>query len=138
MAHVPAKAKSNETTGTTRLFRFTDVTGAVITVDAIDAVVDIVKAITTDGGDVSNYLKRNQGTLHKAVTEFVQKQRDNDVSGLVHKTRQTIPTIDTTGGRNREAFIQFKIREAPLSWRNGSVKTLPELRRGKPTLPVGT
>jgi hypothetical protein len=37
----------------------------------MDAEVDIVKAITTDDGDVGNYLKRNQAALHKAVTKFV-------------------------------------------------------------------
>ena len=100
LAQVPTDAKSNEITAIPQVLELIDVRGAVITIDAMGAQVGIVKAITGRGGDVVVCLKGNQGNLHKAVSEFVEKQLDNDFEGLVHETLQESRT-----------YIQFEIPE---------------------------
>jgi hypothetical protein len=70
-----------------------------------------VKAITERGGDVVVCLKGNQGNLHKAVSEFVEKQLDNDFEGLVHETLHESSNKKRHGRQESRTYIQFEIPE---------------------------
>jgi predicted transposase YbfD/YdcC len=111
LAQVPTDAKSNEITAIPQVLELIDVRGAVITIDAMGAQVGIVKAITERGGDVIVCLKGNQGNLHKAVSEFVEKQLENDFDGLVHETLRECSKKKRHGREESRTYIQFEIPE---------------------------
>ncbi|MFM7166645.1 MAG: ISAs1 family transposase [Planctomycetaceae bacterium] len=115
LAQVPTDAKSNEITAIPQVLELIDVRGSVITIDAMGAQVGIVRAITERGGDVIVCLKGNQGNLHKAVSEFVEKQLENDFDGLVHES--LCESLKKNRHRREESMtcIQFEIpKDFPL------------------------
>lgn len=110
LAQVAADEKSNEITAIPELLRLVDLSGAIITIDAMGTQTAIAKQIIAGGGDYVLALKGNQGTLHQSVIDYVDEQVQTDFTGIgarQHVTRET--------GHGREETRTYIQMPAPRS-----------------------
>ncbi|MCI5221128.1 MAG: ISAs1 family transposase [Candidatus Electrothrix sp. AR4] len=70
LGQVKTEEKSNEITAIPELLNLLDVSGCVVTIDAMGCQKKIAEQIIDQGGDYVFGLKGNQGNLHKEVEEF--------------------------------------------------------------------
>lgn len=66
--------KSNEITAIPKLLKQLDITGAVVTMDAMGCQTKVAQQIIDQGGDYMLSLKGNQGTLHEDVKLFFESE----------------------------------------------------------------
>ena len=71
LAQVEVGGKSNEIPALPELLELLDVRGRTVTADAMHAQRGTAAAIVAKGGDYALALKRNQGTLHEDVAEYL-------------------------------------------------------------------
>lgn len=69
--------KSNEITAIPRLLQLLELSGAIVTIDAMGCQKEIAKEIISKGADYVLALKGNQGQLHEDVTLFLAEQKDS-------------------------------------------------------------
>jgi predicted transposase YbfD/YdcC len=82
--------KSNEMTALPALLRLLDVTGAVVTIDAMGCQKEIAKTITEQGADDVLALKANHPTLSEAVTLFLNEARATGFADIEHAYHATV------------------------------------------------
>lgn len=70
LAQEKVDSKSNEITALPKLIELLDLTGRIVTIDAMGAQRDICSKIIAQGGDYVISLKGNQGTLHQDVSDY--------------------------------------------------------------------
>ena len=71
LAQVEVDGKSNEIPALPELLELLDLKGRTVTADAMRAQRGTAAAIVAKGGDYALQLKRNQGTLHEDVAEYL-------------------------------------------------------------------
>ena len=71
LAQVEVDGKSNEIPALPKLLELVDVKGRTVTADAMHAQRGSAAAIVAKGGDYALQLKRNQGTMHEDVAEYM-------------------------------------------------------------------
>lgn len=81
---------SNEITAVPELLRLLDVTGCIVTVDAINTQKDTAAAIRAQGADYVLALKANHGLLYEAVQDLCAAVEDNRTAHLPFATHQTL------------------------------------------------
>ena len=69
LGQVACDEKSNEITAIPELLKLVDVSGGVVTIDAMGCQKEIAGAVVAAKGDYVLALKGNQGTLHQAVVD---------------------------------------------------------------------
>src|SRR5205807_8995657 len=74
--------KSNEITAIPELLRLIDITGAIITIDAMGTQKAIAKQIVAGKGDYVLALKGNQEKLHDAVIDYITAQLEKDFADV--------------------------------------------------------
>ncbi len=81
---------SNEITAIPELLRLVDITGAIITIDAMGTQKAIAEQIVAGGADYVLALKGNQETLHQAVIDYIDEQLEGDLADAQeHVARET-------------------------------------------------
>jgi predicted transposase YbfD/YdcC len=137
LGQVACDEKSNEITAIPELLRLVDVSGAVVTIDAIGCQKEIAGAVAAAKGDYVLALKGNQGTLHQGVVDHVLKRWDDDFAGEALGRRQ----VEETGHGRRESRTYIQL-DAPESlpgfgaWKglkSIGVVVSESVRDGKPT-----
>jgi predicted transposase YbfD/YdcC len=122
--------KSNEITAIPQLLRLLDLTGAVVTIDAMGCQKEIAKTITEQGADYVLVLQDNHPTLSEAVTLFLNDARDTAFADIEHAYHET---VDGDHGRieTRRYWITSDIewRGAKASWSNLHSVGMVEARR---------
>jgi predicted transposase YbfD/YdcC len=108
LGQVACDEKSNEITAIPELLKLVDVSGGVVTIDAMGCQKEIARAVVAAKGDYVLALKGNQGTLHQAVVDHVLRRWDDDFAGDAVGRRQT----DETGHGRRESRTYIQL-EAP-------------------------
>lgn len=78
--------KSNEITAIPLLLDLLDITGAIITIDAMGCQKEIVKKITDKGADYLLSLKGNQGNLHKDVELYFKSVTAGELKPELYQT----------------------------------------------------
>lgn len=78
LGQVACQEKSNEITAIPELLQLIDISGAIITIDAMGTQKAIAKQIVEAKADYVLALKRNQEKLHDAVIEHVNNRLEND------------------------------------------------------------
>jgi predicted transposase YbfD/YdcC len=124
LGQVATDEKSNEITAIPELLRLVDITGAIITIDAMGCQTAIAAQIVEGHADYVLAFKGNQGTLHQAVVDYVDEQMQHDFSGSGarrHMTREK--------GHGRVETRIYVQLPAP--------KTLPGFSRWKGLLTIG-
>jgi predicted transposase YbfD/YdcC len=82
-AQMATEAKSNEITAIPRLLELLDLSGAVVSIDAMGCQKEIARAIVQGGGDYIFSLKGNQGTLHDEVSWWM----DHAIAGQLREAK---------------------------------------------------
>ncbi len=115
LGQVAVAAKSNEIPAVRDLLACFDLTGVVVTVDAMHTQVETAQAITTAGGDYVFTVKKNQPTLHRACQDLPWK----DVPG--HRV--------TTTGHGRRVTRTIKVVTAPTWVQFAGAAQIAQVRR---------
>lgn len=108
LGQVACAEKSNEITAIPELLKLVDVSGGVVTIDAMGCQKEIAGAVVAAKGDYVLALKGNQGTLHQAVVDHLMSRWDADFAGDEVGRRQTEEAGH--GRRETRTYIQL---EAP-------------------------
>lgn len=124
LGQVATDEKSNEITAIPELLRLVDITGAIITIDAMGTQTAIAAQIVEGQADYVLALKGNQGTLHQAVVDYVDEQMQHDFSGSGARRHMT----KEKGHGREETRIYVQL---PAS------NTLPGFGRWKGLLTIG-
>lgn len=110
LGQVACDEKSNEITAIPALLKLVDVSGGIVTIDAMGCQKEIAGAVVAAKGDYVLALKGNQGTLHQAAIDHLMGRWDADFEGDAVGRRQTEETAH--GRRETRTYIQL---EAPES-----------------------
>jgi predicted transposase YbfD/YdcC len=81
--------KSNEITAIPELLRVLDVSGCIVTIDAMGCQKAIAQQIVEQGGESVLALKRNQETVYEAVEQLFQRAHDTSSEGPVLQYYET-------------------------------------------------
>ena len=113
LGSVTVDEKSNEITAIPRLLEWIDVSGALVTIDAMGCQKEIAQAIVDQGGDYVLAVKDNQPKLHEAVAGFFAEQFENQFVDARCRTRLT---NEKGHGRKEERsyYVAPVPREFPL------------------------
>jgi predicted transposase YbfD/YdcC len=89
LGQVAVDGKSNEITAVPKLLELLELSGAVVTLDAMHCQKDTTAAIRAKKADYLITLKANQPKLHEAVQQFFLNAADRDYEGVrIHKTTE--------------------------------------------------
>lgn len=97
LGQVKTDDKSNEITAIPELLKMIDVSGNIVTIDAMGCQKNIAKQIIDQGGDYVFNLKGNQSTLYNDVKLFIESYVDN--KQLQNAKFDTFEIIDGDHGR---------------------------------------
>jgi predicted transposase YbfD/YdcC len=103
---------ANEITALPELIRLLDLTGAVVTVDAMGCQTAVVEVIRDRGADYVITVKGNQPTLYDDLCTFFTESLDRDFAGVPHRYQRT-----TARGHGRVETRHYYIAEVPESLR---------------------
>lgn len=90
LGQVKTEEKSNEITAIPELIESLDVSGAVITIDAMGCQKEIARKIINKGGDYVLALKGNQESISDEVQNFFEQARAIDFEGVSHSCDHTL------------------------------------------------
>ena len=99
LAQVRTDEKSNEITAIPKLLELLDVSGAMVSIDAMGCQKEIASRIRTGGGDYLLAVKANQPRLHEDIAAMVLAALERDYVGLSQHT-----TEETSHGRREFRF----------------------------------
>jgi predicted transposase YbfD/YdcC len=121
LGQVKTSEKSNEITAIPELLDILDVTGCIVTIDAMGTQTKIAEKIVKSKADYVLALKGNQGTLHNEVALFFENAGDEKYQQ--DHSIKTFREISKGHGRNevRETFITSDIKwmaDAKKDWKN--------------------
>jgi predicted transposase YbfD/YdcC len=107
LGQVACAEKSNEITAIPELLRLVDITGAIITIDAMGTQKAIAEQIVAGGADYVLALKGNQEMLHQAVIDHIDEQLEGDLADA-----QEHVTTETGHGREEtRSYLQLPAPE---------------------------
>jgi predicted transposase YbfD/YdcC len=89
LGQVATDAKSNEITAIPQLLEQIELSGAIITIDAMGCQKDVVEAIVSGGGDCVLAVKDNQPKLHAAIESFFHEQIERDFEDIQYRVCET-------------------------------------------------
>lgn len=124
LGQVKVDGKSNEITAIPKLLSILDVSGCIVTIDAMGAQTEIAKQIIDQDADYVLSLKGNQGNLHQDVEQLFDWATKTDFKDIEHEAYQT---IDKGHGR-------IEIRRY---WLLGNVEHLEDAQRWEGLKRVG-
>jgi predicted transposase YbfD/YdcC len=90
LGQVAVDAKSNEITAIPKLLELLDVTGAIVTIDALGCQKEIAAKIRDGGGDYVPAVKDNQPHLLEDVDQCFERALDSDFAGLKHSYHEEV------------------------------------------------
>jgi predicted transposase YbfD/YdcC len=89
LGQVKVDEKSNEITAIPQLLKVLELSGCIVTIDAMGCQKEIVKLIGAQGGDYVITLKKNQGSLYEHVEKLFKEAIKNRFKGFTHSCYQT-------------------------------------------------
>lgn len=101
LGQVVVDAKSNEITAIPKLLEMLELSGALVTIDAMGCQTEIAREIVKADADYVLAVKGNQPTLHEGLVEFFADRLDDDFAGA--KVRR-FETHDHAHGRDELRF----------------------------------
>jgi len=110
--------KSNEITAIPELLDVLDLSGSLVTIDAMGTQRKIARQIVEQGGDYVLALKSNQGLLYEDVRTYFDEAQAHDFQGIVHDYYK-----ETDGGHGR-----IEVRQC---WCSDDVAWLPHRAKWK-------
>lgn len=117
LGQLKVEEKSNEITAIPKLLTMLDITGAIVTIDAMGCQKEIAKVITEQEADYVLALKDNHPTLSEEVRQFFDEAKATAFAEITHEYHET---VDGDHGRIeiRRYWITSDIEslEAKTSW----------------------
>ncbi len=92
LGQVKVDEKSNEITAIPELLKVLELSGCIVTIDAIGCQKEIVKLITQQNADYVIALKKNQGNLYDEVEKLFSSGIATGFEGIAHSTYKTEET----------------------------------------------
>ena len=89
LGQVKVDEKSNEITAIPELLKVLELSGCIVTIDAIGCQKEIVRLITQQNADYVITLKKNQGNLYDEVEKLFRSGISTDFEGIEHSTYKT-------------------------------------------------
>jgi predicted transposase YbfD/YdcC len=96
LGQVKVYDKSNEITAIPALLALLDITGCIVTIDAMGCQTEIAHQIIDQGGDYLLAVKENQGNLHDDIAFFFDLAQQNGFAQVTHTYHKTV-----NGGHGR-------------------------------------
>ena len=90
LGQVKVKDKSNEITAIPVLLAILDLTGCIVTIDAIGTQTEIAQKIVDQGGDYLLSVKKNQRHLYEDVDLFFKLAQQNEFAKVTHTHHRTV------------------------------------------------
>ena len=90
LAQAEVAAEGNEISAIPALLQMLDLSGYIVTIDAIGCQKSIVPLLTAGGADYVLALKRNQAQLHDDVKQMFSSEREREFVHLPHDYHQTV------------------------------------------------
>src|SRR5262245_42678994 len=109
LGQVSCAEKSDEITAIPELLKLVDVSGGIVTIDAMGCQKEIAGAVVAAEGDYVLALKGNQEPLHQAVVDHLMSRWDVDFAGDEVGRRQTQETGH--GRRETRTYVQLEAPE---------------------------
>lgn len=121
LGQVAVDEKSNEITAIPRLLDLLDVSGALVSIDAMGCQKEIAAKIVERGGDYVLTVKENQPSLLTAIQDCFQQAIETDFAGVQHDEFET-----KERGHGRQETRSYQIITNPSlpmkeEWRNVNV-----------------
>jgi predicted transposase YbfD/YdcC len=116
LGQVACGEKSNEITAIPELLKLVDISGGVVTIDAMGCQKEIAGAVVAARGDYVLALKDNQPTLHQAVVDHLLSRWEADFAGDEVGRRQTEEAGH--GRRESRTYIQLEAAESLPGFRS--------------------
>jgi predicted transposase YbfD/YdcC len=91
LGQVVVDAKSNEITAIPKLLEILELSGCLVTIDAMGCQTEIARAIVDGGADYVLAVKGNQPTLHEGISDFFADHMEDDFARVAvrhHETHQ--------------------------------------------------
>jgi len=108
LGQVVVDAKSNEITAIPRLLEILDVSGCLVTIDAMGCQTDIAADIVAGGADYVLAVKDNQPTLSEGIREFFDNHMEDDFAHTKVSRHQT-----EEKGHGREELRSYYVCGVP-------------------------
>lgn len=124
LGQVVVDAKSNEITAIPKLLEILELSGALVTIDAMGCQTEIARDIVDGGADYCLAVKGNQPTLFQGIEEFFDDHVEDDFARVHVRRHQTAEK-----GHGREELRYYAICPAP--------KNLPDRSRWKQLRAIG-
>ena len=91
LGQVVVDAKSNEITAIPKLLELLEISGCLVTIDAMGCQTEIAAAIVTGGADYVLAVKENQPTLHTGIEAYFHDHLEDDFARMKvsrHETKE--------------------------------------------------
>ena len=108
LGQVIVDAKSNEITAIPKLLEMLEISGSIVTIDAMGCQTEIARKIIDRGADYCLAVKGNQPTLHQGIVDFFKEHMDDEfrrTSARHHETNEK--------GHGREEYRYYAICPVP-------------------------
>jgi predicted transposase YbfD/YdcC len=115
LGQVVVDRKSNEITAIPKLLEILDLSGALVTIDAMGCQVEIAEQIVNAGADYCLAVKANQPTLHQGIVAFFADHLEGDFAGARARHHETHER-----GHGREEWRFYTICPAPSDLPDGT------------------
>jgi len=116
--------KSNEITAIPKLLKMLEISGSLVTIDAMGCQTEIAQTIVDAKADYVLAIKKNQPTLYDGVSWFFLSKREEDLAGVHVRRHETQET-----GHGREETRTYYVCAAP--------RDLPDRQRWPKLAAVG-
>ena len=121
---VAVDQKSNEITAIPELLKLIELSGAIVTIDAMGCQTEIAQAIVEGGGDYILAVKGNQPTLHDGIIQVVLEHMNEDLARVATSRHETNET-----GHGRQEHRRYYVLDIPVG--------LPDAKRWKGLRQIG-
>ncbi len=101
LGQVVVDAKSNEITAIPKLLQLLEITGSLVTIDAMGCQTEIAQQIVAQNADYCLAVKGNQPTLHQGIADFFQEHLDDD---FARTTVRRHATSERGHGRDEQRY----------------------------------
>jgi predicted transposase YbfD/YdcC len=89
LGQVVVDEKSNEITAIPKLLEMLEISGALVTIDAMGCQTEIAQKIVAGGADYCLAVKGNQPTLHQAIVNFFDEHLEDDFARVSVRRHET-------------------------------------------------
>ncbi len=111
LGQVKVDDKSNEITAILQLVRVLELTGGLVTIDAIGCQKEIAETIIEQGADYILEVKENQGNLYEDIADVFAGAQEFDFQNIAHTYHKTVD-----GSHGRIEVLRYSPWWVPVFW----------------------